>query len=41
MALQPGYHLGPYEILSASGAGGMEEVNCVRFQGKPKMECGK
>ena len=26
MALQPGNHLGPYEILAAIGAGGMGEV---------------
>jgi len=26
MAIQPGHHLGPYEILSAIGAGGMGEV---------------
>ena len=26
MAIQPGTHLGPYEILSAIGAGGMGEV---------------
>ena len=26
MAFQPGHHLGPYEILSAIGAGGMGEV---------------
>jgi serine/threonine protein kinase len=26
MAIQPGTHVGPYEILSAIGAGGMGEV---------------
>ena len=26
MAISPGAHLGPYEILSAIGAGGMGEV---------------
>jgi hypothetical protein len=26
VAIQPGIHLGPYEILSAIGAGGMDEV---------------
>ena len=26
MALSPGTKLGPYEIVSAAGAGGMEEV---------------
>jgi hypothetical protein len=26
MAIQPGTHVGPYEILTAIGAGGMGEV---------------
>ena len=30
MAIQSGTHLGPYEILSTMGAGGMDEVYCAR-----------
>jgi len=30
MALQPGHHLGPYEIPAAIAAGGMGEVYCPR-----------
>ncbi len=32
MALAPGVRLGPYEIVSALGAGGMGEVNRVVVQ---------
>ena len=34
MPLQPGTRLGPYEILSALGAGGMGEVSRARRDGK-------
>jgi serine/threonine protein kinase len=30
MALSVGSHVGPYEIVSAIGKGGMGEVNCAK-----------
>lgn len=36
MSILPGARLGPYEIVSALGAGGMDEVYRARSTGHPQ-----